>query len=348
MRRVPAVPWLVLAVAACGGGAGEGGADQTQAVVNASTATARLMAFPQIVQAIGTVVPRPGTYAVLAAPAPTRVARVFVSVGEPVRAGQPLIEFERGPFDAEAQSAGAALQSAERAYQRAVRLVEAGILAQKDSEQAAADLAQARVTAVTARRNQQLATLTAPLAGVVTRMDAVLGASVDPSQPLVAVADPGALDVVFDVSPGEAAAVRVADTVHAAAAEGVGGEDLGMGAVSAVGVALDSASRAVPVRVRMRRSRRPLRIGESVFGRIVTGVHSQAVAVPVAALVPTGEAYQVFVVDSAGFAHARPVTVGARTEALAEIVSGVAGGETVVAAGAYGVVDGAKIVPGKP
>jgi hypothetical protein len=29
-------------------------------------------------------------------------------------------------------------------------------------------------------------------------------------------------------------------------------------------------------------------------------------------------------------------------------VSGVAGGETVVAAGAYGVVDGAKIVPGKP
>src|SRR5207244_297817 len=86
--------------------------------------------------------------------------------------------------------ADAALAAAQHAYARAVRLVQAGILPQKDSDQTAADLAQAQATAVLAHRSQQLATLRAPLAGVVTRMSAVLGASVDQTQPLVEVADP--------------------------------------------------------------------------------------------------------------------------------------------------------------
>ena len=316
------------------------------AVVGAATAIATTQAFPQSVRAIGTVTPRPGRYAALAAPAPTRVARVFVAPGDRVAEGAALVEFERAPFDAAAKSADAALASARHAYARAVRLVQAGILPQKDSDQATADLAQAQVAAVTAQRSQQLATLRAPLAGVVTRMNAVLGASVDPSQPLVEVADPRALDIVFNVSPTEAAGIRAGDTVHVRAGEGAGGEVLGTGAVTAVGAAVDSVSRAVGVRTRLRGAARPLRIGESVFGRIVTAVHARAVVVPVEALVPTGggDGYQVFVVDSAGVAHARPVTLGARGEVLVEIARGLTPGERVVTTGAYGVADGAKIV----
>ena len=37
------------------------------------------------------------------------------------------------------------------------------------------------------------------------------------------------------------------------------------------------------------------------------------------------------------------MTVGARSEALAEIVTGLEAGETVVTSGAYGVADSAKI-----
>jgi RND family efflux transporter MFP subunit len=315
----------------------------TQAVVGASTATARLEAFPQVVQAIGTVVPRPGRFAELGAPAPTRVARIYVAAGTRVAEGDTLIEFERAPFDAAATSAEAALASAQHAYARAVRLVAAGILPQKDADQATADLAQAQVAAVTAHRAQQLATLRAPLAGVVTRMSAVLGAPVDGTQPLVAVADPRALDVVFNVAPAEAALIRTGDSVNVTAGEGEQREVLGTAIVHAVGATVDSTSRAVAVRTGLPRSARTLRIGESVFGRIVTAVHPRAVAVPAASLVPAGDGYRVFVVDSAGVAHARPVTVGARGEALVEIVKGVEAGETVVTTGAYGVEDGARI-----
>lgn len=314
------------------------------AVVGAGTAVSAIQPMPQLVLAIGTVTPRPGRFAQLAAPGPTRVARVFVSPGQRVAQGEAVVEFERAPFDAAARSAVAALGSAQRAYDRAVRLVQAGILAEKDSDQAAADLAQAQSAAVTARRAQELATLRAPLAGVVTAMRAVLGASVDPSQPLVEIADPAALDLVFSVTPADAAPIQAGDSVTVAAGEGAAGEALGQGVVTAVGAAVDSEARAVLVRARLRRPVRPPRIGESVFGRIVTGVHPRAVTVPVEALVPAGDGYRVFVVDSAGIAHARAVRVGARTETLAEILSGLVAGETVVTSGAYGVEDGARIV----
>jgi RND family efflux transporter MFP subunit len=349
MRRLVTV--LAVLGAACGG-SGSGGEEQAPGgeggMVGVRTAPATVQPFPEIVNAIGTVSPRPGRFATLAAPAPTRVAHIFVAPGDRVSEGDSLIEFERGPFDAAAQSASAALASAERSYARTVRLVEAGILARKDSDQAASDLAQAQAAAVTARRAQQLATLRAPLAGVVTRMSAVLGASVDPSQPVVEVADPAALDIVFTVSPAEAARIHSGDTATVSTGEGAGRESLGAGVVTSVAAAVDSATRAVAVRARLGRSARPLRIGESVFGRIVAGVHPRAVTVPVEALVPAGEGFQVFVVDSAGIAHARPVGVGGRTESLVEIVTGLAPGETVVTTGAYGVEDGARIVRPAP
>jgi len=313
--------------------------------VGAKTAVATTQPFAQVVSAVGTVTPRPGRFAELAAPAPTRVARIFVAPGQRVAEGDSLIEFERAPFDAAARSAAAALAGAERAYARAVRLVQAGLLPQKDGDQAAADLAQAQVAAITTRRAQQLATLRAPLAGVVTRMSAVLGASVDPTQALVEVVDPNALDIVFNVSPAEAERIHRGDGVTLTAGEGGGGgEPLGQGEVTGVAAAVDSVTRAVAVRASVSRPARQLRIGESVFGRIVTAVHPRAVTVPVEALVPAGDGFQVFVVDSGGIAHARPVTIGARSEALAEIVTGLAAGETVVTAGAYGVEDGAKII----
>jgi membrane fusion protein (multidrug efflux system) len=226
-------------------------------------------------------------------------------------------------------------------------LAVAGIVPKKDVDQAAADLAQAQTTEVTARRAQELATLRAPLTGVVTHVSAVLGASVDPTQPVVGVADPSALDIVLALSPTDGARVRPGDSVVVTAGQGAPAEPLGRGVVSTVGIALDTASRTLAVRARVAHPARALRIGETVTGHIATGVRAQAVTIPVAALVPEGDGVKVFVVGPDGLAHARPVTVGGRTDTLAEIVDGLHGGETIVTEGAYGVEDSAKVVPVK-
>src|SRR5213593_1011803 len=93
-----------------------------QAVAGVGTAVATMQPFPQVVTAIGIVAPRPGRFAELAAPAPTRVAHIFVAPGQRVAEGDELVEFEREPFDAAAKSADVALESARHTYARAVRL----------------------------------------------------------------------------------------------------------------------------------------------------------------------------------------------------------------------------------
>ena len=342
MTRRGSLALAVILATGCRGGEKQTAAE-AGGVTGVGTTLAAQEPFVQTVGTIGTVTARPGRYAALAPPGPTRVARIFVVAGQRVAKGDSLIEFEHGPFDAAAQSAAAALASAERNAARAARLAQAGILPQKDADQATADLAAARAADVTARRAQELATLRAPLAGVVTRMSAVMGASVDATQTLVEVADPAALDILFNVSPAEAGQIRAGDTLSLRSGEGAGAEALGTGMVVSVAVAVDSVSRAVAVRARVTRAARVLRIGESVSGQIATGVHANAVTIPVDALVPEGEGFHVFVVDSAGIAHARSVVVGGRSETRAEIVSGLVPGERVVTTGAYGVTDSARI-----
>jgi RND family efflux transporter MFP subunit len=344
------VPQLALVVA-CAPSAGDeekAVKSNVQAVVGARTAVAAVQPFALSVTALGSVAPRPGRYAAMGAPAPTRVAQIFVSPGQAVEQGAALIEFERAPFDAAAKSAEAAVTTAQHAHDRAVRLAAAGILPQKDVDQAAADLAQAQAALVTAQRAQQLATIRAPMAGVVTRMSAVVGAPADATQPLVEIADPSALDLVLNLTPAEAAPVRRGQTIAFWGGEAARGDPLGSGAIADVGAAVDTATRTVAIRAHVARSSRPLKLGETVFARVAVGTHPRAVVVPLEALVPEGDGFKVFVVDKAGLAHGTPVTVGGRTERLAEITAGLAGGETVVTYGAFGVEDSAKIVPAKP
>ncbi len=329
--------------------AGAAGGDDEEAavppVVGAHTAVVARQPFGESITAIGVVAPRPGHYAELAPAAAARVARIFVAPGDRVNAGDTLVAFERAPFDAAAASADAALTLAQHAYDRAQRLAAAGIAARKDVDQAAADLASARSADVAAQRAQQLATLRAPFSGVVTRLSAVLGATVDPGQPVASIADPNALDLVFSLSAAEAARVHPGAAVSLTSGQGVHGNALGQAVVSTVGAALDTTTRTVAMRARLIHPARVLRIGETIFGRIDAGVRRDAATVPVQALVPDGDGLKVFVVGTDGIAHARAVVVGGRTETTAEILDGVHPGETVVTDGAYGVEDRAKVVP---
>ena len=165
----------------------------------------------------------------------------------------------------------------------------------------------------------------------------------DVNAPLVEVVDPNALEVRFHLSPDDAGRVAPGAAVRLTSGPDSAGVPLGTGVVRGVSAAVDSTTGSVDVRVALTAPARSLRVGESVSGRITVAEHADAVIVPSSALVPTGEGMQLFVVDSANVAHARPVTIGARTGTEVEVLSGLRGGERVVTSGAFGVTDGATI-----
>jgi RND family efflux transporter MFP subunit len=331
---------------ACGGGAAAARSDSAGALpaVDVSTAVVVRTNIALDITATGTVVARAGSVATLSAPAPTRVTRILVSSGERVRAGQPLVVLDRTPFEAASQQADAAARAAREAEARASGLVTQGIWPRRELEQARAARAQAEAAVTLARRGLALSTLRAPMAGVVSRVQAAMGASVDAAQPLVDVVDPAAIEVRLALTPGDAARVPPGAMVSFTADGGTSGATptLGSGRVTTIAPGVDSLTGAVDVRVRLIAPTRQPRVGEVLSAHIQVDVSTDAIAVPIASLVPLGDGYQVFVV-SRDTARARPVTVGRRAGPLAEALTGVAPGDVVVTEGAYGVEDGSAL-----
>ena len=348
-RSTPGIAaWAAVALSIVACGKSDATAEEpAMPLVMVTTAIASVGPFTRTLSAIGTVVGRPGHQAALSAPSPTRIARVYVADGERVGAGQPLVEFEQTQFAAAASASRAALAAAQRNQERALRLANEGILPRKDAEAATAELAKALNDAVVAQRAVQLSVLRSPVNGVVTRMVAVLGAAADAGQVLVEIADPRTFDVVLALAPGEASSVMPGRRVELSSGDATGNRSLGFGIVESVGAIVDSGSRSVQVRVHIATPARALRLGESVTGSITVETRAGAVVVPAEALVPAEQPgrFRVFVVDRAGMARARDVTIGGRTSTTAEIVSGLRGGEVVVTTGAYGLGDSARVSP---
>ena len=342
---------LVLITALLGTAAGcaahEPGGDTgvVRPTVGAATLVVARSTFVETLGAIGTVTGRVGHVATVSTVAPGRVARVLVSAGQSVNAGDVLVVLDRAPFLIATQAADAALLAAERGSNRIQRLAQEGIVPRKDAEQAAAELAKARSDAKTAHRALELSVLRAPIRGTVTRVSAALGAGVDPSQTLVEITDPSALDVLLSVTPADAARVHASAKVSLSAGEVVAREPLGVGTVIDVASTIDTITRTIAVRVRAQRTTRPLRVGETVFGTITVGTRTNAIVIPAEALVPEGNHFIVFVIDAHGIAYAREVGLGARSDVGVEIISGLKVGERIVTTGAYGVQDSAKVVP---
>ena len=319
-----------------------------KASVAAQTVTVVRQSFTETLGAIGSVSARAGHAASLSAPAAGRVSKVLVTTGQTVAAGQVVIELDQAQFMATSQSSQATLTAAQRSYERQQRLADEGIVPRKDAESAAAELAKARADALATERIAALSVLRSPIHGVVTRLTATLGASADPSQVLIEIADPSALDVLFNVTPTDAGRIHPGAKVSLSAGQDARGEPLGVGVVVDIGGTVDSMTRSVAVRAQAPTTRRPMRIGETVFGTIAVNVRPSAIVIPIEALVPEGDGFKVFVVDANGMAHDRDVTVGAKTDKVAEITEGLAPGERIATQGAYGLEDSVKVVPLKP
>lgn len=345
-RRRAAALLLTSALLACGGQSPA--EDAVSASVTVRTEVLRSQDFVEIIGAIGEVAARPGHVAALSAPAPTRVMSVLAAPGSRVAKGDTLVLLEAAVFVSAERGARAAAEAARQNSDRTRRLVDAGILPRRDLEQATSVLAAAEADLVVASRSVELNAVRAPFDGVVTKIAAVLGAAVDAGVVLVEVADPSAVDVVLSVPAATASRLRVGALVSLRTGEGGDSDTIGRGSISEVGGVVDPDTRSVAVRVSVAAARRALRIGETLFGEVTVATVRGALVVPVDALVPEGEGFNVFVVDDKEVAHAREVTVGARRGGLALVLGGIAAGDRVVTSGAYGLTDGAKVVAPRP
>ncbi len=285
-----------------------------------------------------------------------RITRVLVTVGDKVVEGQPLMEIESnelGEAIATLLSARANLTAAEHHAARETALGQKQLSTAPVVESARANeralsaeargaeqrllamgLTQAELNGLKSGEGPRRITLRAPIGGEVVERYAVLGQVVDPTQPILRIADLSRLWVELDLFERDLAHVGIGDQVEILS-ETYPGRTF-HGTVSYVEATVDTATRTAKVRIKVPNPERLLRPGQFVHSRLSTrGKSDETIAVPRKALIQLEGQVNVFVqMDEHSFI-ARPIEVGRTAGDLVEVKRGLVQGDRVVTEGGF-------------
>jgi len=171
-------------------------------------------------------------------------------------------------------------------------------------------------------------TLVAPVSGIVLDKQVVEGQHVMSGARLYRIADLTQVWVEGDLFEQDLQYVRVGSQAHIEVAAYSGGHI--MGRVSFVYPTVDERSRTNRVRVTVPNP--SLRLKPGMFATIYfdVSIASDAIAVPLDAVIVTGERNLVFVRDTMGMLQPRQVVLGGRTSDQVQILQGLDAGEVIV------------------
>jgi HlyD family secretion protein len=275
--------------------------------------------------------------------------------------------------DTHVRQARASLEQEQRSAVRAVRLAEAGALAERQREEAllsvrlrddeltgavsraraaAADVQQARAALIAVGGGSPAVTvpIRAPADGCVLRVHERSERVVAPGSPIAEIGDPAALELVVDILSSDAARVRPGTRVLLdtwGEGESLSGrvrrvEPAAFTRVSSLGVEEQRVNVVIDV------ANPPAELGDGyrVEARIVVWEQPGTVVVPVSALFRQGDAWAVFVVKE-DRATIVPVRVGERAGIDAQVLSGLAVGDTVIVFPSDQIKAGRRVAPAR-
>ena len=304
----------------------------------------------------GSVTAPPNEDVKLAAQVAGRVVAMRVAEGDSVRAGEVVAEIERAPLEDQQRQAKATLSQAQAGLEnarlnlaRTERLFERGIAAGKEVEDARsqsagaqAALEQAQAALATADRQLARTRVTSPISGQVVKRFVGVGEQVDgtAAQPLVEVANVERVEVAAHVAADRLGRVRVGQ--HAELVSDAWPDRRFEAEVIAISPAVDPATNAALVRLRVKNPERVLKVGMFAEVRIGLAEKKGVLVVPPSALSKSEDDTAVYVV-SGDEATRTKVEIGLETPEAVEVVSGVKEGQKVLTSGVHGLGERAKL-----
>lgn len=273
-----------------------------------------------------------------------RVLRSAVDVGQAVKAGQTLALLSSGDYgqvEADARKAEADLGVADKALARSRELRDAGVIAEKDWQQAEADAQRARAEADRARN--RLAglggagdgsyALKSPLAGIIVERNVNPGMEFRPDQataPLFVVSDPQSLWLQLDAAETDLRYLQPGASLAFSVRQFPGVEF--KATIRHIADFVDPQSRTLKVRCEVANPER--RLKAEMFGQASVAVAaSEALSVPASAVMLFGDTRYVLVDEGQGRFRRQAVEAGGERDGRIEIHGGLKAGDKVVSEG---------------
>ncbi|MNR81387.1 Multidrug resistance protein MdtA precursor [compost metagenome] len=355
MKRVAwgLVPMLVIGMAGCQKGESkptDAPKAQEQGIsVAVATAETGKIARPLVVE--GTIAARSE---VKILPKMTgRVLSVLVDEGSAVKTGQKLAMIESPEMEWQMQqqkasllTAQANLSNAQSNLDRMRTLVDQGAISQQQYEQAQTQtkVSEAQVKQIKAairliETQQQNATVTSPIDGIVIDRSAEIGVMAMPSSPLFTIAGSGPLELQVNVPEQELASLKVGAPVKVESAAFPG--QVFNGKIREVSPSVDPQTRQIKAKIDLGKGG-PLKVGMFVSGTIQTQSR-ESLLVPTTAIQNDGIQAFVYLEDE-GKAKRVNIQTGIRNGAKVEVLDGLSVGAPVVIEGGAFLKDGSTIV----
>ena len=279
---------------------------------------------------------RPAQRAVIAARLTGTIAAFPWGLGQPVKAGEILVQLSAPEAEARVRQAQAQSAEATRAAERERTLVAKGVSASESSRDADDRLRFAQGALAEAEALLSYATVRAPFDGVVTEKHALPGDLATPGLPLLVLESNQHLRAEGNIPEGAASSLRIGGPIGVVL-DGAAVPILGD--IEELSSAADVVSRSVLLKAAIPAG--TARSGQFARLRVVVG-EGDVLLVPAEAVTRFGQMERVFVVEQ-NRAVLRLVKTGREDSGRIEILAGVNPGERVVLAPPAALRDGAAV-----
>jgi membrane fusion protein (multidrug efflux system) len=271
-----------------------------------------------------------------------QVEQIGFGEGQPVKAGQVMVQLDDDQYRAELAEAIANRDLSEANHRRTQELIKRKVASVTDRDKSYAEL-QANEARVALKREALSKTqLKAPFDGIAGLREVSIGEVVSPGQALMQVVAINPVKVDFRVPelyvgavvPGQSLAI----TLDAFPGERFEGE------VYAVDPQIDVRGRSILIRATVPNADGRLRPG--LFARVELALErfDNAISVPEEAIVPRGDKQLVYRIVE-GKTEMVPVKLGIRRGAMVQILEGLQPGDVVITAGQIKLRPGAPVTP---
>ncbi len=271
-----------------------------------------------------------------------RMTAINADLGDQVARGQTLAALDSAEISAKLREAEASLARRTNDARRADQLRGRGVMSQQEFDAISSDLGVARARRDVLAIQVDHTRIRAPFDGRIAKRKAEVGDYVRTGTPLFVLVADDPLRLRGEVPERYASDIAVGQEVRATV-EAFPGEIL-RGKLTRISPASNTTSRALTVEALVPNPGGRLKTGFFAKADILTRNDTEALVIPVEALVNFAGVTRVFVIGEDGTVRGQQVTPGLRRGTGVEITSGLSAGDRVATSGLGRLSDGVSVV----
>ncbi|MBR4944685.1 MAG: efflux RND transporter periplasmic adaptor subunit [Peptococcaceae bacterium] len=270
-----------------------------------------------------------------------QIKAVNVKVGDKVKAGQVLAQLDNEVSSINLSNAQLAYDNAFTNYENAKQLFELGAVSQSDLNQLKMAYENANNTLRQAQMAMEYATVTAPISGTVTMVNANVGSYATASAPMFEIANVDTLEITAGINEQNVSRIHIGQEVLLKI-NSVSDEWF-PGTITEISKVMNSQTKSYPITIAMNNKDDALVAGMYAEVKVVVDQADDVLVIPVDAIVYKEAQPVAFVVLDDGTVKEAALTLGINDGDYYVVTKGLKAGDQIVIKGNGNLVEGEAV-----